>query len=62
VILEEPVQVLKSILETLPKPTSLLVTLAHETLPADEPAFKNFPLLEVPVAGICKLPSPDGWT
>ena len=39
---------------------SELVKEAHDIEPSVEPAFKNFPLLVVLVAGTCKLPSPVG--
>jgi hypothetical protein len=37
-----------------------VVTVAHDKLPAVDPAFRNLPLLVVEVAGTCLFPSPDG--
>ena len=39
---------------------SAQVTLSHATFPAVAPAFRTLPLLVVPVAGTCILPSPLG--
>ena len=48
------------VLATFPSPTSDFDNVPQLSDPAVDPAFKTFPLLEVPVAGTCKLPSPVG--